>query len=166
MRSSSRRPTARRASAATTLTLTLTATLPLTLTLHPNPNPNLNPNPHRHPKPNPHPNEARFKEDTPRTRRRRAGLLPYASLEEGLLVCVDADREFVEGECERAVEGATDPCVWDDDGEMAKCVGSRGKISELDASLQGAKIGFEQVDDEWWFPFTVLSRAVDPPSSS
>ena len=105
--------------------------------------------------------ESRFKEDTPRTRRRRAGLLPYASLEEGLLVCVDTDREFVEGECERAVEGATDPCVWDDDGEMAKCVGTRGKISELDASLQGAKIEFDAVDDEWWFPFTVLSRAVE-----
>ena len=65
-----------------------------------------------------------------------------------------------------AVEGATDPCVWDDDGELAKCVGTRGKISELDASLQGAKSEFDAVDDEWWFPFTVLSRAVETPSSS
>ena len=152
---------------------------------------------------------------------------------------MSAYREAVEQECERTVEGATDPCVWDDDGEMAKCVaasrrwplvggatahqcltlaswgrhsrplaalrtrgeplgargpvnrklrcgrpsrpkppmdaaasghrtgvGARGKISELDASLQGAKIEFDVVGDEWWFPFSVLSRDAVAPSSA
>ena len=81
--------------------------------------------------------EWRFKKNsTQRTRYRQGPPLKYEDLRVGMRVRVLDDREFVEAECERVVEGAEEHVEWTED--MAACVGVEGQIKSLNPDLQAA----------------------------
>ena len=97
--------------------------------------------------------EWRFKKNsTQRTRYRQGPPLKYEDLRVGMRVRVLDDREFVEAECERVVEGAEQHVEWTED--MAACVGVEGEIKRLKPDFQAARV--EAKDEAWLFPFTVL----------
>ena len=78
--------------------------------------------------------------------------MKYEDLRVGMRVRVLDDREFVEAECERVVEGAEEHVEWTED--MAACVGVEGEIKRLKPDFQAARV--EAKDEAWLFPFTVL----------
>ena len=79
--------------------------------------------------------------------------MKYEDLRVGMRVRVLDDREFVEAECERVVEGAEDHVEWTED--MAACVGVEGQIKSLNPDLQAADVEAKDCK-AWLFPFTVL----------